>query len=222
MLAHVDRGRDGRVNPLRQGYLSSSPMLAHVDRGRDGRVNPLRQGYLSSSPMLAHVDRGRDGRVNPLRQGYLSSSPMLAHVDRGRDGRVNPLRQGYLSSSPMLAHVDRGRDGRVNPLRRDSAQIRPRANVRYGWEITATAETAPGPPRLCASPMSAPGTCILPARPISWSWMLLIIRTPEEPMGWPHDLSPPEVFTGSDPPSRVSPLSAARQPAPGSKKPRAS
>ncbi len=48
------------------------------------------------------------------------------------------------------------------------------------------------------------------------------MRTPDEPMGWPQDLSPPDVFTGSEPPSRVSPAFAARQPAPGSKKPRSS
>src|SRR5262249_57793359 len=91
-----------------------------------------------------------------------------------------------------------------------------------GWDSTATAETEPGPPRLWASPMLAPATCILPARPSSWSWTLLIIRMPEEPMGWPQDLSPPDVFTGNEPPSLVSPACTARQPLPGSQKPRSS
>src|SRR5215472_15751649 len=81
-----------------------------------------------------------------------------------------------------------------------------------GCDSTATAETEPGPPRLWASPMLAPATCILPARPSSWSWTLLIIRMPEEPMGWPQDLSPPDVFTGNEPPSLVSPACTARQP----------
>ena len=52
-----------------------------------------------------------------------------------------------------------------------------------GWDSTATAETAPGPPRLWARPMSAPATCIFPARPSNWSWMWLIIRIPDEPIG---------------------------------------
>src|SRR4030095_10656828 len=83
-----------------------------------------------------------------------------------------------------------------------------------GWERTATADTEPGPPRLCASPMSAPGTCICPARPGGGVWVLLIIRMPDEPIGWPHDLSPPDLFTGRGARSRVSPARTGAQPAP--------
>ena len=84
-----------------------------------------------------------------------------------------------------------------------------------------TADTAVGPPMLWASATRAPSTWLVDS-PRSCSNSSTHCAMPVAPGGWPLAFSPPLGFTGSRPPTAVSPDSMSAAPPKRSQNPRSS
>src|SRR6266436_3937763 len=78
------------------------------------------------------------------------------------------------------------------------------------------------PPPFCVRPTLQFSTCLLPPFPCSCQTTSTIWPNPVAPIGCPRANSPPEVLTGSLPPSHVPRSSMSPGPSPGAQKPRSS